>query len=185
MLTMNIQNQQPQQSFQARLFTKGLKLPKGKLKHVNELYDPKTKGMPDGYLIGQTKNNIEGKFYHETNFTQGDKDIAGIITGDLKNLFETCTPKQLADMFVKLSKRGEQIHTRSKLEVEIKQLTNKQKDAKRFANVNREHGDIKTAERQEVIAQRMGSRIEKLTKQLQKVEADITKTENGLGGWIF
>ena len=185
MLTMNIQNQHPQQSFQAKLIIEGLKLPKRKFNQVNELYDAKTKGMPDAYLTGQTKHNTEGKFYHVTNFMIGDRDIADILTRDLKHLFETCSPKKLADMFVKVSKRSELILTQYKLENEIGQLKAKQQNAKRIAKVNREHGDIITADRQEFIAQRMESRIEKLTKKYEKTIAKMEKPEKTLVDWFF
>ena len=88
-------------------------------------------------------------------------------------------------MFVKVSKRSELILTQYKLENEIGQLKAKQQNAKRIAKVNREHGDIITADRQEFIAQRMESRIEKLTKQYEKTIAKMEKLEKTLVDWFF
>ena len=186
MLAVNTPLQSSQQSFQGRLLVDGVKLPKRKLAQVAQIFEEKTKGLPDATLIGKRRNSIDGTFYHTTNFIQQGNDFAAILTGEFKELFKKLSPKQIATGLANMSKAVAKEEQASALQKEIKSLKLKRENLIAQAEAMRNNGkNAKYVPVHEAIAERMAKRIETLQGKLDNVESKLKQPVKCIGDWIM
>ena len=186
MLAVNTPIQSPQQSFQGRLLVDGVKLPKRKLAQVAQIFEEKTKGLPDATLIGKRRNSIDGTFYHTTNFIQQGNDFAAILTGEFKELFKKLSPKQIATGLANMSKAVAKEEQAIALEKEIQSLKIKRKNLIAQAEAMRNNGkNVKFAQFNEATSKRMNLRITKLEMELDKINKEAQKEIKCKGNWLF
>ncbi len=187
MLVSNTPSQNVNPNFQGNLFVQGLKLPKRKFAKVAQLFEEKTKGLPDVTLQGKQGHDFEGKFYYSTNFIiNKNNNFASIITSDFKELFKSLSPKQIAEGLANISKNAAKHERVNALEKEIRSLKLKRESLLDQANAMRNNGqDSRFIRYNEVTANRMEIRITKLEIDLEKAKSEANKEIRCKGNWYF
>lgn len=186
MIISNNVNQPICPNFKGALQVEGLRgFDSKKLEQVVQIFEAKTKGLPDATLKGECRIIDGSKPYHYTTFETNGKEFASMLTTKFRKIFELKSAENIANILVKFARASKKENKAESVQKEIirlqKERTNLLRQAEEHKNKKGREELVKAYEARAVRYDKKLNRLEKKSARMHIPQKPLIGAKN----WIY